>query len=44
VAAASGDDDAFDGRLANQAGLALAAVDAVLQLEEPFFAVGVNVV
>src|SRR5580693_5408565 len=44
VAAAAGDYDAFDGRLANQAGLGFAAVDAVLQLEETFFAVGIHIV
>src|SRR5208283_2970360 len=44
VAAAAGDHDAFDGRLANQTGFAFAAVDAVLQLEEAFFAVGVHVI
>ena len=44
VAAASGDYDAFDGSLADQAGLAFAAVDAVLQLEEAFFAVGVDII
>src|SRR5271168_31472 len=44
VAAAAGDHDAFDGRLADQAGFAFAAVDAVLQLEEAFFAVSIDVV
>src|SRR5271170_5443510 len=44
VAAAAGDYDAFDGRLADQAGLSFAAVDAVLQLEEAFFAVGIDIV
>jgi hypothetical protein len=44
VAAPSGDHDALDGSLADQTGLAFAAVNAVLQLKEAFFAVGVNVV
>ena len=44
VAAASGDYDALDGRLADEAWLAFAAVDAMSQLEEAFFAVGVDVV
>jgi hypothetical protein len=44
VAAAAGNHDTFDGRLADQAGLAFAAVDAVLQLEETFFAVGVYII
>src|SRR5580693_9507799 len=44
VAAAPGNHDALDRRLADQAGLALAAVNAMLQLEKTFFAVGINVV
>jgi hypothetical protein len=44
VATTSGNHDALDGGLADQAGLTFAAVDAVLQLEEAFFTVGVNVV
>jgi hypothetical protein len=44
VAAAAGDDDAFDGSFADQAGLGFAAVDAVLELKESFFAVGVDVI
>jgi hypothetical protein len=44
VAAPSGDHDALNGRLADETGLAFAAVDAVLQLKEACFAVGVNVV
>src|ERR1700683_5355161 len=44
VAAAAGDYDAFNGRLADQARLIFAAVDAVLELEESFFAIGVYVV
>ena len=44
VAAAAGDHDALDRRLADQAGFGFAAVDAMLELEESFFAVGVDVV
>ncbi len=44
VAAAAGDYDSFDGGFADQAGFGLAAVDAVLELEESFFAVGVYIV
>jgi hypothetical protein len=44
MAAAAGDYDPFDGRFADQAGLGLAAVDPMLELEESFFAIGVNVV
>jgi hypothetical protein len=44
VAAAAGDDDSLDGSFANQAGLAFAAVDAMLELEESLFAIGVDVV
>jgi hypothetical protein len=44
VAAASGNHNAFDGLLTQQAGLAFASVDAVLQLEESLFAVGVDIV
>ncbi len=44
VAAAAGDYDAFDGSFADEAGLAFATVDAVLELKEAFFAVGVDVV
>src|SRR5208282_5521604 len=44
VAAAAGDHDAFDGRFADETGLAFAAIDAVLELEEAFFAVGINIV
>ncbi len=44
VAAAAADDDAFDGSLADQAGLTFAAVDAMLELEESFFAIGIDVV
>jgi hypothetical protein len=44
VAAAAGDDDAFDGSFADEAGFAFATVDAVLELEESFFAVGINVI
>ena len=44
VAAAAGDHDSLDRRLADQARLAFAAVDAMLELEESFFAVGVDIV
>src|SRR5580692_104987 len=44
VAAAAGDHDSFDRRFADEAGLAFAAVDAVPELEESFFAIGVHVV
>src|SRR5579864_985859 len=44
VAAAPGDHDALDRRLADEAGLAFAAINAVLELEEACFAVGVDVV
>ena len=44
VAAAAGDYDAFDGSLADQAGLGFAAVDAMLELKESFFAVGIDVI
>ena len=44
VAAASGNHDAFDRSLADEARLTFAAVDTVLQLEEAFFAIGVDVI
>ena len=44
VAAAARDDDAFDWRLADKARLALASVDTVFELEESFFAVGVDLI
>ena len=44
VAAASGNHDAFDRSFADEARLAFAAVDTVLQLEETFFAIGIDVV
>ena len=44
MAATAGDDDSLDRSLADEAGLAFAAVDAVLELEESFFAVGIHVV
>src|SRR5271169_3414269 len=44
VAAAAGDYDAFDRCFADQAGLAFAAVDAVLQLEKALFAIGIDIV
>jgi hypothetical protein len=44
VAAATGDHDAFDGSFADEAGLAFSAVDAMLQLEESFVAVSIDVI
>ena len=44
MAAAARDHDSLDRRLANQARFAFAAVDPVLQLKEPFFAIGIHVV
>ena len=44
VAAASGNHDAFDGRFADEARVAFAAIDAVLQLEKAFFAVCVHII
>ena len=44
MAAAAGDHNAFDRRFADEAGLTFTAIDAVLELEETFFAVGVDVV
>jgi hypothetical protein len=44
VAAAAGDYDSLDWRFADDAGFGLAAVDAVLELEESFFAVGVYII
>jgi hypothetical protein len=40
VAATAGDHDPLDGRLANQTGLGLSPIDAMLKLEESFFAAG----
>jgi hypothetical protein len=40
MAATVGDHDALDGCLADQTGLGLSAIDAMLQLEESFFAAG----
>src|SRR5579864_4999950 len=44
VAAAAGDHDALNQRFADQTRFAFAAVDAMLELEESFFALGVDVV
>jgi len=44
VTAASRNHDAFDGSLADEAGLTFAAVDLVLQLEEACFAIGVDII
>jgi hypothetical protein len=40
MAATVGDHDALDGCLADQTGLGLSAIDAMLKLEESFFAAG----
>ena len=44
MAAAAVDYNSLDGSLADHAGLAFAPVNAVLQLEKSFFAVGINIV
>ena len=44
MATAAGDYNSLYRSLANQAGFAFASVNAVLQLEKSFFAVGVHVV
>src|SRR5258708_32635636 len=44
MAAASRDHDPLHGRLADQTGLALTTVDAVLELKETFLAIGIDVV
>ena len=44
MAAAAGDYDSFDGSFTDEARFPLAAIDAVLQLEEAYFAIGINVV
>lgn len=44
MGAASAEDDAADGRSADETGLALASVDAMLDLEETGLAVGVDVI
>ncbi len=44
VAAASGDDDTLDRSLADEAWLGFTSIDTVLELEESFFAVGINIV
>ncbi len=44
MGAAAADDDAFDGGLADAAGLVGAAVDVVVELEEAGYSVGVNIV
>ena len=41
---ASGDDDAFDRRFANQARLAFPAVNAMLDLKKAFVSIRVNIV
>ena len=37
-------DNLLDRRFTGQAGLAFATIGAVLYLEEPFFAIGINVI
>ena len=44
VATPSANHHALDRRLANQATLAFSPVDTMLQLEKPFFTVGVNII
>jgi hypothetical protein len=44
VAAAASNHDSLDGRLADQAGFGFAAIDAMLELEKSFFAIGIHVV
>lgn len=44
IAAASGDDDATDGRPATEAWFALAVVDAMLQLKLALLARGIDVI
>ena len=44
VGAAAGEDDALDGRFADEAGFSEALIDAVLELEEAADAVGVDII
>jgi len=44
MATTPGNDDPFDRRVTNQAGLALPTVHPMLQLEKPFFAIGIHIV
>ena len=44
MAAAPGNDDALDGSSAHEAGLAFAAIDAMLQLKKSLFSVGIYVI
>jgi hypothetical protein len=44
VAASSHDDHPLHRRLTDQARFSFAAIDSVLQLEKPFFPVGIDVV
>src|SRR5207302_6297366 len=44
MAAASGNDDTLDRSLADAAGLAFTAIDAMPELEKSFFSVGVHVI
>src|SRR5260370_37749916 len=44
VAAAAGDHDALNVSLTDETRLGLAAVDAMLELEKSFFAIGVHIV
>jgi hypothetical protein len=44
MATASSEHDSLDWSLADQARLTLSLIHAMLQLEEPFFAVGINII
>ena len=44
MAAAPGNDDALNWRFANKAGFHFAAIDTMLELEESFFSIRVNII
>jgi hypothetical protein len=44
MAAAASDDDAFNGSLADETWFAFASINPVLELEETFFSIRVNVI
>jgi hypothetical protein len=44
MTAAASNHDSLYGSLANEAGLAFATIDAMAELEETFFAVGIHVI
>ena len=44
MTAAAGNHNSLDGSFADETGLALAAVNTVLELKESFFAVGIHVI